>query len=570
MNSIKNEILVAQKDNCLLEKIQEILYKNLTVEKSLILIIEELHNSGKINIIDAILKCSKDCFIDESNQLYCLSSFLDNLLIVINIDVITLMKCSKIINQNGAIRQLCSKDPNINQCCFNLTINNLEHFNNFLPILINLFDIKIFNNQFTKLMKLIDDATVNILIKQKIILGLSRLTFFNEVKDENIDQIIERIEKIVDQKTNQLIYGEILYLLVTIYVHFPNKEFVINLIDKILLEPNEQVIKITVTLIFCIKNIPNILLNKIVSAIVKLNFLDLKKYQTQIDLSVKYLFEFDFILAFFLLENLLTKNKIKLIFFDYTLSLISESEKLSNFWITKLLLSSNYVLQSNCSCIINHKYEDNKTITVDTSLVDLTKKNICLFLAHKIFGWLYYSPNSVISYIFSLLEVTKNKHEKEEIIKFFFSNIVLNYPKTFQKFIEDNKKSFTLNIKRIVTFLLNKHKEFLKNNEIEENIFELHPSVMQREKYYKYQCDINDEINKKAHKGSLFGEIETIVTLYGNGALYYVNSANGNQKILQRTPFHKFSYSTELPLRSIVDNSGWKYLLYTCRTKEYV
>ena len=108
MNSIKNEILVAQKDNCLLEKIQEILYKNLTVEKSLILIIEELHNSGKINIIDAILKCSKDCFIDESNQLYCLSSFLDNLLIVINIDVITLMKCSKIINQNGAIRQLCS------------------------------------------------------------------------------------------------------------------------------------------------------------------------------------------------------------------------------------------------------------------------------------------------------------------------------------------------------------------------------------------------------------------------------------------------------------------------------
>ena len=78
----------------------------------------------------------------------------------------------------------------------------------------------------------------------------------------------------------------------------------INLIDKILLEPNEQVLKITVTLIFCIKNIPNILLNKIVSAIVKLNFLDLKKYQTQIDLSVKYLFEFDFILAFFLLENL--------------------------------------------------------------------------------------------------------------------------------------------------------------------------------------------------------------------------------------------------------------------------
>lgn len=571
MDSIKNEILVAQKENYLLNKISELLTIHTLTEKELILIIKELHNSKEINIIDAILNYNKDSFIDELCQFYPLNSFLNNLLIELDIDLIPLIKCSQIIDQYGAITQLCSKNQNKAEQFFTLVSTNLNEFGNLLSISISTLDIKTFDDNLANIIKIIRIPKIDLSIKQQCIYALSRLTFINNIKDKDIDQIIKIIKQMIDQNAYRTIHGSILYLLATISVYFPNKETVIiNLIDKIWSKSNEHVIQITAGLIFCIENIPSNLIDKIVNKIIKFDPSDLEKYQKLIDLSIKKLFASDINNASFLLENLLVKNKITLTTIDSTLYLISESEPLSNYFITKWLLSPNYVLQRNCSCIINNRYKDNKTITVDTTLLELSKNNLCLFLSQKVCGWLYYSPVSVISYIFSLLDVVKVKKEKEEIIKLLFKNIFLNYPNTFQNFIENNKKSFTSNIKKISTNLVKQYQEFSKNNEIEQTILELQPSITQREKYYKYQCDINDEITQKAHKNSLLGQIATTtVSLYGNSSLYYVNSLDGNQKILQKTPFHKFSHLTELPLESVVDNSSWEYLLFSYRVQEY-
>ena len=69
----------------------------------------------------------------------------------------------------------------------------------------------------------------------------------------------------------------------------------------------------------------------------------------------------------------------------------------------------------------------------------------------------------------------------------------------------------------------------------------------------------------------MFGEeIPTVINLYGNNSLYYCGGINGGSKALQKTPMQKYSYSSELPLQSVVDNSSLEYLLFTFRVQEYI
>ena len=574
MDSIKNEILLAQQNNCLLVTIADLLIKKLSDKSKLILIIKDLHSSGKINIIDAILNYNKDSFTNKQHQLYRLNIWLDSLLMDLDIDLLELMKCSLIIEQNMAIRRLCSEDQNKADQFFNLVLANLDEFGSLLSTSVSTFDINTFNYRITNLINIITDHKIDISIKQQLLFTLSQLSFIGNIEDKDINQILKKVEQIIDQNDNSSIHGNILYLLVIISVHFINKEKIItNLADKIWLKQDDNVIQITAGLIFNIKNIPNYLTNKIVDQIIKLNLLNLEMCLTRIDLSIKKLFESNVIKACFLLENLLIKdrNKFLLTSFKSTLYSISESEKLSNYLITKWLLSSEYILQRNCSVIINHRYKDNKKITVDTSFFDLNKKNICLFLAKKVCGWLFFSPISIISYILSLLEIIQDKKEKDKIINLLFDTVFLNYPNTFQDFIDKNRKSFTPTIKKITSNLVEKYQNFLKINEIKETISELHPSLPQKEKYHKYRCDINDQINENVRKNSLFGEaIPTVLNLYGNNSLYYCGGINGGSKALQKTPMHKYSYSSELSLQSVVDNSSLEYLLFTFRIQEYI
>lgn len=574
MDSIKNEILVAQKENYLLNKISELLTIHTLTEKELILIIKELHNSKEINIIDAIFNYNKDSFTNKRHQLYCLNTLLDSLLMELDIDLLALMKCSLIIEQTMAIRRLCSEDQNKAKQFFNLVLSNLNEFGNLLSTSISTFDIKTFNYQITNLINIITDPKIDISIKQQLLFTLSQLSFIGNIEDKDINRIIKKIEQIIDQNDNSSMHGNILYLLAVISVHFLDKEKIItNLADKILLKQDDNVIQITAGLIFNIKNIPNYLTNKIVDQIIKLNLSNLEKCLRKIDLSIEKLFESNIIKACFLLENLLIKdqNKFLLTSFESTLYSISESEQLSNYLITKWLLSSEYILQRNCSVIVNHRHKDDKTITIDTSFLDLNKKNTCLFLAQKVCGWLFFSPTSIISYILSLLDIVQDKKEKEKIINLLFSIVFLNYPNTFQNFVDEHKRSFTPNTKKVTSNLIEKYQDFLKINEIEETISELHPSLPQKEKYHKYRCDINDQINENVRKNSLFGEaIPTVINLYGNNSLYYCGGINGGKKALQKTPMHKYSYSSELPLQSVVDNSSLEYLLFTFRVQEYI
>lgn len=574
MDSIKNEILLAQQNNCLLVTIADLLIKKLSDKSKLILIIKDLHSSGKINIIDAILNYNKDSYTNKHHQLYRLNIWLDSLLMDLDIDLLELMKCSLIIEQNMAIRRLCSEDQNKADQFFNLVLANLDEFGSLLSTSVSTFDINTFNYRITNLINIITDPKIDISIKQQLLFTLSQLSFIGNIEDKDINQILKKVEQIIDQNDNSSIHGNILYLLVIISVHFLNKEKIItNLADKIWLKQDDNVIQITAGLIFNIKNIPNYLTNKIVDQIIKLDLLNLEKCLTRIDLSIEKLFESNVIKACFLLENLLIKdrNKFLLTSFESTLYSISESEKLSNYLITKWLLSSEYILQRNCSVIINHRHKDDKTITVDTFFLDLNKKNICLFLAQKVCGWLFFSPTSIISFILTLLDIVQDKKEKDKIINLLFSTVVLNYPNTFQDFIDEHRKSFTPKIKKITSNLLEKYKDFLKINEIEETISELHPSLPQKEKYHKYRCDINDQMNENVRKNSLFGEaIPTVINLYGNNSLYYCGGINGGSKALQKTPMHKYSYSSELPLQSVVDNSSLEYLLFTFRVQEYI
>lgn len=192
MDSIKNEILVAQKENYLLNKISELLTIHTLTEKELILIIKELHNSKEINIIDAIFNYNKDSFTNKRHQLYCLNTLLDSLLMELDIDLLALIKYSLIIEQTMAIWRLCSEDQNKAKQFFNLVLSNLNEFGNLLSTSISPFDIKTFNYQITILINIITDPKIDISIKQQILFTLSQLSFIGNIEDKDINRIIKK------------------------------------------------------------------------------------------------------------------------------------------------------------------------------------------------------------------------------------------------------------------------------------------------------------------------------------------------------------------------------------------
>jgi hypothetical protein len=98
---------------------------------------------------------------------------------------------------------------------------------------------------------------------------------------------------------------------------------------------------------------------------------------------------------------------------------------------------------------------------------------------------------------------------------------------------------------------------------------ELHPSEYRRQLDRIRIVDFNREVNKKAHRESIFWDIvHRSVLLHGSGSVTFVEDGTGARRAVAMQ-MHRHEVSTEWPRMETVDPVGLDLMLRTFRAEQF-
>jgi len=207
---------------------------------------------------------------------------------------------------------------------------------------------------------------------------------------------------------------------------------------------------------------------------------------------------------------------------------------------------------------------------VELAKVDLPSDALDqVFMARKCIGFLWLHEVTAASI---LLGVVKNGKQaaRDEVEKLLFDPLLLSYGGELRDYLTNQSNSPSKRIAQCAQRLLAKHDTYIKGLEQTNGLVELLPTNAQRRAAAAKDHERNRDIQKQAHKRSIFADIVSHSTLlYGKKSFTMIHGA-GDKKTPSITPLAEFSYSTELPRLSVVDPVGFHETLTTFRLEKRI
>lgn len=242
----------------------------------------------------------------------------------------------------------------------------------------------------------------------------------------------------------------------------------------------------------------------------------------------------------------------------------NNASKLFSSWLTE----GQYAL---CSFLANMVGAGGKK----GKLIELMKTDLPqdvrdqIFMARKCIGFLWLHEVTAASILLSIV-----KHGKlavrTEVEELLFDPLLLSYGGELRNFLVTQTSSTSKRISQCAQRLLDKHETYIKGLEQANGLVELLPTNAQRRAAATKDHERNREIQKQAHKRSIFSDIVSHSTLlYGKKSFAMIYGA-GDKKTPSITPLAEFSYSTELPRLSVVDPVGFHETLTTFRLEKRI
>lgn len=392
---------------------------------------------------------------------------------------------------------------------------------------------------------------------------LLRLVIFSLSLCETISQeyifiILKKIGKILQEESTEL-YLVILRFLVSV----SNKDScceaeILLLSERILLHIDDDLIHNCACFLLFDKNISKELELKLIEVIVQVNPNNKGTLQ-QIDywlmrlVSKKEIIKIlDFVATFNHKNNIILDLSI---FDHFSKSFFSTQETLEKL-ITAIFLSQNFRLIGSFYRIWNVMLHDKDNISVDINQLQSTViHNPSLYLAKKAYSWLFIYPESMVSYIFSLLLHAKKKEQEgmKEILRY----TALNYPTLFNEYFEshikNNKKNKWIYDEKVVI------DQYFEDLNKLPKLLELHTSKenrVYRNMIWQDQVAIGF---KSANKDNFLSLISRQTILYGRGSISKVDNFPRQESVL-----HTMGRNTFLPMMHSLDPHGHGLIL-----KEY-
>lgn len=190
-------------------------------------------------------------------------------------------------------------------------------------------------------------------------------------------------------------------------------------------------------------------------------------------------------------------------------------------------------------------------------------------MARKCVGFLWFHEVTAASILLSIVRNGK-KAAREEAEKLLYDPLLLSYSGDLRDFLEEQVKNPSQRISDCIARLIKSHDAYLAGLKQTEHLVEFLPTNAQRRTAAMKDRERNKDIQKQAHKMSIFSQLISHQTLlYGKKTLSIIHG-EGGKKFPNITRLSELSYSAELPRLSVIDPVGFHQMLTAFRVERKV
>lgn len=569
MDELKSELTKAYNDDSFFETIQEFYYQDRKGEKLLPSILAELHNEGKLNLVELFNSYKNTT---ENHDFFSVRRVFEEVLPYINAPVMDVADCVKHLTLEAGqdmaaytllspFRDFCKKDIERTKVLFNVTLTNIDEDFDFLSTAIEAgvsIDEVTYVNQAIELL-----THENEMIIQRTIFALGKINYQDKTLLKPV--AIGITTSSVSSPTDAILATSMRALFAVASQSDDLENLFLDFLNTHSEHLGERYIHAASETLFYDE--------EKVSSNVEPKLLNICCYAKpenkgtidNIDYALERILKrnsFDECVVF--LERFFELNEYKLSvknFDSFVRELHNHRDTYLSLLLTRWLLSNKIKLGKFASELLRYS-DEGISIGFDPACVAKESKGVHIFLARKACGWFFNQPRTAISLIESLV-LDAPDDELTDIQQLIFHPLCVSYPGSIREHLETLNESQEDRVKQIATGVLSEYQEYQASVKAASKINELSPSEQDRHTYWRHHNKLMNESMKQARKKSvltsLLGGNESVL-LYGNKSIHYIH--HGDKKTRQEVPLSEISTSFEFASMHNLDPHGLENMIW--------
>lgn len=253
--------------------------------------------------------------------------------------------------------------------------------------------------------------------------------------------------------------------------------------------------------------------------------------------------------------------------FDGAAVAIRLNRKLLNRIVTRWFLRGDAVLCEGVHSMVAAHHGDNFKLEIDVAELVPNDMTHCVFVAHKILGYLLFQPVSAASLMISLMKHAPDAKTLEELGTILFDPLLMNYTGSAREYVSQQREHESGKVKKTLDNALKAINDYLETLLSIDTLPALHPGEAEREAYHRDLSHTMLKSFKAAEAQSPFlSVVSKSVLLYGGKSIDYIYAGDGPPR---RTETALKSHGTyiEHPRMEHIDPFGLDYMLRVFRTE---
>jgi DNA-binding ferritin-like protein len=565
----KSKLIQAHKDGNFFEFIQEVYYQDRKGEKLLPSILSELHNEGKLNLVELFHSFKNTT---ENHDFFSVRRVFEEVLPNINSQVKDVAECVKHLTLEAGqdmaaytllspFKEFCKKDKDRTKDLVDIALNNIDEDFDHLSTAI---EAGASNDEVTYVNQAVELLThENELIIQRAICALGRINYQDKMLLEPVAIAIKKSS--LSSSTDAILATSMRALFAVVSQCDDLESLFLDFLNTHSEHLDDHYIHTASEILFYDE--------KKVSDNVEPKLLNICSYAKpenkgtidNIDYALERILKrnsFDDCVVFLERFFELSEYKLSVKHFDsFVRELHNHRDTHLSALLTRWLLSKKIKLGKNASDLLR---DSDKGISIgfDRSYLTQESKGVHLFLARKACGWFFNQPKTAISLIESLI-LGAPDDELTDVQQLIFHPLCVSYPGSIRNYLETLNESKENRVKQIATNVLSRYEEYQASVKAAFKINELSPSEQDRHTYWRHHNKLMSESMKQARSKSfltsLLGGNESVL-LYGNKSIHYIH--HGEKKTRQEVPLSEVSTSFEFASMHNLDPHGLENMIW--------
>jgi len=569
VDELKSELTKAYNDDSFFEVIQEFYYQDRKGEKLLPRILAELHNEGKLNLVELFNSYKNTT---ENHDFFSVRRIFEEVLPYINAPVMDVADCVKHLTLEAGqdmaaytllspFREFCKKDIERTKVLFDVALTNIDedfdHLSTAIEAGVSIDEVT-YVNQAIELL-----THENEMIIQRTIFALGRINYQDKTHLKPVAVAI--ITSSVSSPTDAILATSMRALFTVASQSDDLESLFLDFLSTHSEHLGERYIHAASETLFYDE--------KKVSSNVEPKLLNICCYTkpenkgtiNNIDYALERILKrnsLDDCVVF--LERFFELNEYKLSvknFDSFVRELHNHRDTHLSLLLTRWLLSKKVKLGKFASDLLRDS-DEGISIGFSNACFTNESKGVHLFLARKACGWFFNQPKTAISLIESLI-LDAPEDEIIDIQQLIFHPLCVSYPGSIRDHLETLNESKEDRVKQIATDVLADYEEYQVSVKSALKINELSPSEQDRHTYWRHHNKLMNESMKQARKKSVFTSLlggNESVLLYGNKSIHYIH--HGEQKTRQEVPLSEISTSFEFASMHNLDPHGLENMIW--------